>query len=351
MHKVYFTALAFCVTACSSDRYNDDQKGTYGNGPAMSHCQDPALCQKTAASAASNIRKDDPDFERKYLDDVSLEDALTDIVTHGFLRQRRVRILKAQVVGKVMRAYIAAQDDAGQPTTDLNALGFTLRDGKQDLPFEVGPAVPASALNLSMVMDYSGSMGAALPKLEQANVQFYHALASAQFAVVKFSSTAEIVAPMARYDQTKPLDDIFTQAFPIGSTALFDGIIKGLQTHEAASEASEASVHSLSLGVVFTDGFENASATSYDSVKSTLRNTKIPQIILGMGNVDIKSLLTFAEDTNGLFQFVADGDGIEHAMARVTAVASSIVPIEIPLTSELSSLQPDQLVAKIKEKE
>ena len=351
MPRNHLIALALTVAACSSDRYNDDKKGQYGNGPTLSSCAGPNTCQKNAASAANEIRHEDPDFERKYLDSMPLEDALSEILTHGFLRQRRVRILKAYATGEVMRAYISVQDDEGQPTTDLAALGFAIGDGTRDLPFTTGGVVPQTALRLSTVMDYSGSMGAAISQLEQANVQFYHSLSNAQFALVKFSSTAEIIAPMDQYEASRSLDPLFTQDFAIGNTALFDGIVKGLETHQSAAFASEASADTLSLGVVFTDGVENASLTSYDAVKTRLRNAKIPQIILGMGNVDIKSLLTLAEDTNGLFQFVANGDGIEAGMARVTSVANSILTIDIPLTQELSGLKPEQLVAKLKEKE
>lgn len=351
MIKLFFAIYAVALSACSSDRYNDDKRGSYGNGPTVSQCDDPAICQKTAATTANNIRQSDPNFESKYLVNMRLEEAISDLITHGFLKKRRVRILKAHVVDQVMRAYISAQDDNGQPITDLTSLGLTISDGSKDLAFEIGQVIPASALSVSMVMDYSGSMGAALPKLEQANIQFYHALPAAQFAVVKFSDQAQIIAPMAHYEQKSELDSIFTKNFPSGSTALFDGILKGLETHQTATAESQTSRDTLNLGVVFTDGLENASHANYDSVKLTLRNSKIPQIILGMGHVDIKSLLTFAEDTNGLFQFVANSDGIEAAMSRVTNIVSSIVPIDIPLSPELSGLKADQLVAKIKEKE
>lgn len=347
--KVFFLMSWVVALSGCSDRYNDDKHGQYGKSPSISSCTDPAICQQQAATVAQDIRAHDPDFERNYLENIKLEDALTEITTHGYLKRRRVRILKAVPMGAVMRVYIALQDHTGTPSSDAERLRLTIQRNEAPLHYEVKKGVSPEEVALSTVMDYSGSMGPALPKLEQANVQLYRSLPQALFGVVKFSDTAQVVAPMARRSPDAGFESVLTQAFPIGSTALFDGILAGTEVHRAADAERAESDDLLRLGLVFTDGVENASRASYEQVKSTLRLARIPQIILGMGSVDIKSLFTLAEDTNGIFQFVADSAGIEGAMARVTTIIRSIVVVEIPLAQDgASGLTPEDLVATFK---
>src|SRR5262245_16990908 len=135
-----FASMA--LAACDNkDAYGDDKLGKYGHGPTVSACDDPDDCRRQNDDAAGQIRAADPEFESKYLDGMTLEEALDQITTHGYIKSRRVRILKAAAVDGVMRIHLALQDAAGEPTSDAASLGLIIKRGETELPFATIGAV------------------------------------------------------------------------------------------------------------------------------------------------------------------------------------------------------------------
>lgn len=348
MRNLSTALLTLALTACG-DRYNDDGHGTYGNGPLVTGgCGDAAGCATQASQASNSIKASDPNFEKNYARGVALDQFLQDYLVNGHQTKARARILKVRTVGNKMRAFVSLTDSAGNPTADAAAADLRFSrvraSGEKELLAStvVGPVYGRLPIQMSAVLDHSGSMSGSIDALHAATVQLVAALPEVAFSIVKFATTANIVQPMTK--DFAALSAAIRAPYELSSTALFDAIAVGLDSHGG----SGADLEALTLGMVFTDGVENASKIGYDVVKSRLREARIPQLIIGMGQVDIKSLLTMAEDTNGLFQYQNDAAKIEASMAYAAATVKAVIEVEIPL-SDAPDLKAEDLVADIRE--
>lgn len=345
MRQLIALTFALVFTACGEHRYGEDKQGTYGKGPTVSACIDAATCGATASAAAAAIRSSDAEFERRYAGG-ALDRLVADYLSDGHAKRASVRIVKARLEGDRIRAFVAVTDAAGEPTTDLVAAELQLAriaaNGlRTPVPLHVvGPAYGRVPMQIALVLDHSGSMTKSIDALHVGAKQLVAALPETAFAVVKFGSLAELMQPMTR-DATA-LDEAIDGPYRLGSTALFDGIAAGVAAHGAAADTE-----AVTLGVVFTDGVENASSLGYDALKSALNLARVPQLVLGMGQVDMKSLITMAEDTNGVFQYLPDATQIGASMAYAARAIQSIVEIEVPL-AEAPGLVPEDLLAEVR---
>ncbi len=154
------------------------------------------------------------------------------------------------------------------------------------------------AVDVCLVFDSSGSMGqedrfpAALRGVD-AFLELVDAPAS-RVSLVRIRDGADLLVPLTprtqfRYDAN--------QLAPSGQTALLDGVYTGVQV----LQSSGASDHLLAI-VGFTDGLENASATSQSQMESLLRQDgriRFYGIAYGVG-ADVASLSGLASASGGL---------------------------------------------------
>lgn len=338
------------LASCGQHQYDTDRNGSYGDGPLVDgNCASSYDCDFQAKQLADQIRSSDPSFEKLYFHEASMDDALRDYFQHGYIKKSSVRILKIRKDNGRLKAIVSIANLEGEPTQNFEEmeLSFVQADQK-DRRFPIARASNIfenrpSKIRLGSVLDYSGSMSPYISDLESATFQMYRSIEGINGGITKFSSSAaSILAPTT---ETAKIQGAIFSRFDSGSTALFDGIQFGLSQLEKNSDGND----SINLQVVFTDGEENSSNTSYDQLKGNLKEYRIPQIILGMGQVDIKSLITFAADTNGLFYYLPSSKKIESSMQHVSKVVKSLLEVEIDISAN-PDIALSNIIAKVKDR-
>ena len=148
-----------------------------------------------------------------------------------------------------------------------------------------------SDLNMSIVLDYSGSMfgGNNIYTMQYAANGLMKTVKGAHYTRVNFDGMIDPVNPTPTKQPTNPLYDNKNKYG--GSTALYGGIAEAVKTLETTEHNKFA--------IVFTDGHENSSGMSANTVIDQARrnNTKVIGIAFGAGS-DRQRLREICEQTN-----------------------------------------------------
>ena len=147
-------------------------------------------------------------------------------------------------------------------------------------------------LNISVVIDYSGSMffdPTYIPRMQQAAQSFMDNVNGAYFTRVNFDSYVDPVSPnLTQTPRSIRSDNLnkYGQA-----TALYDAIVEGVKTLSSKAENK--------FVVVFTDGIENSSGMSANTVVDIARkdSTKVVGISFGTA-LELQRLRDICEQTN-----------------------------------------------------
>ena len=347
------SALTLILTlSCGDHRYDQDRMGTYGKGPLVTPCGNQCTkedYQNNAKKMSEDIRASDPKFEELYFRNTSMESSLRDILEFGYVKKSNIRLLKLSRENNKVKAIVFLADLEGKPTTDYQNMKLTFapsNDKTKSFPVASVTKIfdqHAEKIYLGSVLDYSGSMSNDIQDLENACSQLYASIPGIYGSVTKFNSESRMLQTLTQ-DISQLQNAIHTE-YELSATALFDGILAGLQGLRKNDEAEE----SIKIQVVFTDGVDNASKMTYEALKSTLKEFKIPQIILGMGTVDIKSLYTLASDTNGLFYYMPGSEKIESSMHYVSQIIQSLLEVEIDVSSQ-PEISFSDMFASVKDK-
>ena len=177
------------------------------------------------------------------------------------------------------------------------------------------PVTQNVPLNISLVIDHSGSMAEEAfsepYNLVELRYQQQTPLDNAKAAVKSFMRSFDfrkdalsITGFSARPDihldlttDTTQIVKLINSIEPASSTALFDGMASGVQQLIDAK--------GIKVMVVLTDGNDNASTISSDSVVRLANAVNIPIYLIGLGFVNDIVLQTIADETNGSY-FHAD---------------------------------------------
>lgn len=125
------------------------------------------------------------------------------------------------------------------------------------------------ALNLSLVLDRSGSMGGA--KIERAREAARYCidqlLATDRLSVVIFDETIEVLIPSQLAENKAALKETLLNIFPRGSTALHEAWVRGgIQVSEHLSDAA------INRVLLITDGLANVGLTNTDEIVTQALN-------------------------------------------------------------------------------
>jgi len=173
-------------------------------------------------------------------------------------------------------------------------------------------------LNLSLVIDKSGSMGEAnkLVRVKSALLTLMNQLRPTDtLSIIAFDSEAEVVLSASRVGDREAAKSIIQRIEPGSTTNINAGLMLGYQ--EALKNFSKEATNRV---ILLTDGIANRGVTNPDEIaKASLgyndRGVDLSTIGVGLDlNKDLLS--TLAKSGRGLFHFVADSEDIDKVFAK-----------------------------------
>jgi Ca-activated chloride channel family protein len=193
-------------------------------------------------------------------------------------------------------------------------------------------------VNLSIVMDRSGSMGGS--KIEQAKQAALEALSrlgkNDVFSLVTYDSTVETLIPAGRITDIAEARRIIEGIRPRGSTALFGGISQGAsELRKFLEDHPEGMVHRM---ILLSDGLANVGPSSPEELGrlgTSLMKEGISVTTVGLGlgyNEDL--MTTLAQRSDGNTYFVEDSQDLVRIFSEELGDVLSVVAREIRILIE-----------------
>lgn len=234
--------------------------------------------------------------------------------------------------------FVTATDKNGKPSSSITIPQVKLKikdvKGKSLSPVidRVRPLHMYSTwkdpISCSMVLDNSGSM---FPEDLKAIESYYETLINEivipfYASVIKFHDSVDVLLALSD-DKSKILKAI-QKALPIGNTAMYDGIDKGIETVQGKPH--------LRFVILTTDGNDNASLNSQLDVlrRSKLHNVSI--FVFGFGWLDPGLLKTLSEETDGLYSYVPDSSTLKDWFKKLAIIINNVQVIEFATTTDMN---------------
>src|SRR6185503_3521188 len=112
-------------------------------------------------------------------------------------------------------------------------------------------------------------------------------------SVVGFSRTVDVKLPITQ--DRKRINSVVDSLQPILSTALYDGMIAGIDEIKRSE--------GIKVLIVLTDGYDNQSKSTWTDVVEKANKENIPVYIIGLGDVNKDTLQAIATKAKGKFYF------------------------------------------------
>jgi Ca-activated chloride channel family protein len=216
------------------------------------------------------------------------------------------------------------ENPKGKPVWGLTKDMMRIKENQQDCQvLSVEPISKNKPINLGIVVDCSGSMRFPenlTEKPESTNQAIYHAKSAVKTFIKTFNTQKDwlsIVGFSTVPNDTLPLTqnlrelttyvDLFRAS---GSTALYDGIITGLNETKKGK--------GIKVLVVLTDGDDNSSYSSLKDVVKLAQKEEIPIYMIELGNVNDKILTEIADSTKGKFFKVESAESLNEVYAEIS---------------------------------
>ncbi len=203
--------------------------------------------------------------------------------------------------------YLKVVDEYGNPIDNLTKESFAVREYLNINDYLERDVIYAAkidgtdALNVSLAIDRSGSIDDSdMTKIKNATNTF---LSKLQF---ESGDKAEIVAfdtnvmQMCLFTNNKDnLTNGVNSMYPYGMTACYDAIVRSIENASLQSGAR--------CVIVFTDGLDNESINSVDSVIRLAKERSVPVYTIGVGySLDEYELRRIANSTGGTYHHIDD---------------------------------------------
>ena len=195
-----------------------------------------------------------------------------------------------------LRAAVTVLDGSGRPIVGLPGGAFSADVDGEPLPVmgvttALDANVPAAVV---LVFDTSGSMqGAAIEQARQGGKALVNQLGpNDQVAIIAFSNTVQVVQGFTndRGALAAAIDGIAAS----GNTALYDGVVAGVNTAAQAGAQRRAVV-------LLSDGKDSGgvSANDRNSSLAAAQTAGVPFFVVGLGEIDQQYLQELANVTRG----------------------------------------------------
>jgi tight adherence protein C len=199
-------------------------------------------------------------------------------------------------------------DAEGHAVRGLTAADLTIAEGGVTQTASIDLASESRPVALALVLDTSGSMfGRPLADAKAAMISLIQSLAAAdQAVVITFDVNVRVDQPLTT---NKAALAAATQgATAAGNTAIYDALATAVTALDKAQNARRAII-------LLTDGVDNSSKSTAQSVLAALGAAQLPTHVIGLGN-----------------------DLDRTALAKIAAAAPGGALIEAPTSSRLASI-------------
>lgn len=201
-----------------------------------------------------------------------------------------------------VKVYLEVTNQGGQFVDGLDAGAFYLNEGKSiEGKFSRVKILKTSQLNenegisVGLVADVSGSMENILYDVQKGMVQFLDSLqfeAGDEVELTVFSDEAYVVGAFGT--SIEGLERSIYGLETSGQTRLYDTLLSEIERVRSRNNAK--------CVVAFTDGGDNVSYTSADTIIATARQYQIPVFLIGVGNsFETFELERICNETGGTF--------------------------------------------------
>jgi Ca-activated chloride channel family protein len=167
---------------------------------------------------------------------------------------------------------------------------------------------------IGILMDSSGSMVDILPYMKRGIRDFTRALPkSDEFFVVTFGTTVRLLHRSSQ--SQKHLEDSMTSLRAWGTSALYDGLLYGIERVEDSDRPRKALI-------VFTDGNDNGSTVSHGRIVEELQKSGILLYFVAIGSpilVDSYTLESLSDLSGGRTFYVSKQDSVSPVLDQVRA--------------------------------
>lgn len=185
-------------------------------------------------------------------------------------------------------------------------------------------------LSFANVMDYSASM---FPEDLEAIESNFSTLVNELImpfaaAVIKFNDSVWEILDLST-DKNAVINAI-KKAIPLQNTALFDGIVKGVEKVQNCPH--------LRFIVLTTDGNDNASHISLNDVIKKCQQNNVSVFSFGFGWLDIDSLKKLSDETEGYYSYVTDSSNLDDWFKKLGQIINNVQVIEFSTDSDVDRL-------------
>ena len=226
-----------------------------------------------------------------------------------------------------------AEKRNGEPVWGLTREKMKVKENSKDCEVvSVEPISKYHPINIGIVIDHSGSMGADGDINFLTGVQYRKLTApidNAKSAVKNFVSTfnfskdfISVIGFATDIDEKLPLTKNISDINSIvdgmkatSSTALYDAMLAGID------EVTKG--NGIKVLVVLTDGFDNASTYTSKDVIDRANKENMPVYIIGLGFVNIDTLQHIAKSTKGQFYFTRSSTSLDTIYALISKQVQS----------------------------
>jgi hypothetical protein len=234
--------------------------------------------------------------------------------------------------------YFKARTRSGRPLWRLPQDKVAVLEEGQSRPvISLRPVSAYTPIQIALAVDHSGSMldefiyafdtidgqlvirdiamrkpgePFAIDRAKEGVLEFMRSLENEKdsLLVIGFSETVDPVPPMT--NDTVRIREVVNEMEAAGATAFYDAVRTGLDSLEHYS--------GLRAVVALTDGLDNASYTSLDSLIHRAQASEIPVYVIGLGNVDKQVLQRLATETGGEFFYTERARSLSSIYLRIS---------------------------------
>jgi VWFA-related protein len=237
----------------------------------------------------------------------------------GTLADLNITINEVQVgFFPTITSVVTVTESNGDVVTGLDESNFSVREeGALETIIDVNEIQESGGnVSSSLVLDRSGSMGGGeLADAKEAAKTFVDQLrVGDQASVISFSDGVRVDQPFT--SDVEALKSAINGLFDGGGTALYDGIIQGIE--EIELEANSPAVLAL------TDGKENESSNSKQDAIDLANQAGVPVYTIGLGsNINADDLQDVADQTGGRFFQAPSSSDLETIYQEISQQLSS----------------------------
>ncbi len=244
--------------------------------------------------------------------------------------------------------YLKVVDEDGNPIDNLAQEAFTVREYLNINDYLERDVIYAAkvdgkdALNVSLAIDRSGSIDDSdMDKIKNATNNF---LSKLQFSS---GDKAEIVAfdtnvmQMCLFTNNKDnLMNGVNSMYPYGMTACYDAIVRSVENASLQSGAR--------CVIVFTDGLDNESINTADSVIRIAQERSVPVYTIGVGySLDEYELRRIASNTGGTYHHIDDISSMSQIYDEIYREQKNLYHVKYISDTSLSQDSERRIVLKV----